>query len=736
MLKEYKFIALIIAFFLSTLPFSLQGKEGSEIEIKSLDAQIIESLDQNSLKLIGNVVLQTDEMDLWSDMAIFNRSEKTITLQGNVRALSKNLDIKAEELNGNLLERTFLISKSNFSFMNKVFGEAKKIEIKANEEIELLNIALTSCKQGEVNWKVSSERIIIESDNRNSIIKDIKVKINDTPILYLPYVRTAIGKEKFSGFLTPSIKQGKDGLDLSVPYFFNLAPNYDLTLSPRFIDDRGLGFSGEGRYLTSHSKGKLKIANFSKDKRFEQLTGISGNRWSGHWNNTSRVGSNLFLRINTEYVSDDLFYEDLNDDILGTQQKDYISRNLKINWKGKNLRVKGEVNNFQNLNPFASNDYDTEPSLALNFHKKLQDFDIRVDAIYSKFSFKDHFNPFNKENSIRRTSIAPSLGYTKVSVSSLSSFRVGRTNSQHRYDSSDTNNSRNWAEISHKVYMDKYSEDTFRSLSPIIKLIWIDGKDKNINPIDSKIINLNLETILRRNWYSGNDLFLEKNRLIMGFEHNYINNETGKQRYFSIAKSFFSDKDFNKINEIKHSSSVVTEFNSELADYFHLTSELEIDPDFGKIMAGSMGIKFIKDERKNIQLRSIYKRDSFYLNSYPWSDIDSPINQSEVISQWALSPNVVLFGKVLKDSESSMSKDISYGFEYSNCCLKFGLMKRKWIDQNYYALTANKANGGNPHWEELIFEKERDNLYFFFELVELGRFGKEISEVLSSRSFQ
>ena len=736
MSKEYHFIALVIVLFLTTLPFSLQGKEGNEIVIKSLDAKVIESLDQNSLKLIGNVVVLTDEMDLWSDTAVFNRTEKTITLEGNVKALSKNLDIKAEKINGNLSDRTFLISESNFSFMKKVFGEAKKIEIKANEEIELLNIALTSCKQGEVNWEVSSERITIESDNRNSIIKDIKVKVNDKPIIYLPYVRTAIGKEKFSGFLTPSIKQGKDGLDLSIPYFFNLAPNYDLTFSPRFIDDRGSGFSGEGRYLTNHSKGNLKIANFFKDKKFEELTGITGNRWSGHWKNITKVGSNLLLRINTEYVSDDLFFEDLNDDILGTQQKDYISRNLKINWKGKNLRVQGEVNKFQNLNPFASNDYDTEPSLNLNFHKKFEQLDIRLDAIYSKFSFDDYFNPFDKENNVSRTTITPSLGFTKASVSSLSSIAVGRTNSRHSYDSANTNNSRNWAEISYKAYMDKYSDHAFRSLSPIVKLIWIDGKNKKINPIDSKIINLNLETILRRNWYSGNDLFLENNRIILGFEHNYISSETGKERYFSIAKSFFSDKDLNLNNGINRDSSLVTEFNSEMTDYFHLTSELEIDSDFEKILAGSMGIKLIKDDRKNLQLRSIYKRDNFNLKSYPWSDIDSPINQSELISQWALSPNLLLFGKVLKDSESSMSKDISYGFEYSNCCLKFGLMKRKWIDQDYYSLTANQANDGNPDWEELTFEKERDNVYFFFELIELGRFGKEISEVLSSRSFQ
>ena len=126
MRKEFHFISLTIAVFLGTLPLVLQGKD-KEIVIKSLDAEIIESLDRDSLKLMGNVIIQTDEMDLWSDTAIFDRSKKTIILEGNVKALSRNLDIKAEKINGNLLDRTFLISDTNFSFIKRVFGEAKKI---------------------------------------------------------------------------------------------------------------------------------------------------------------------------------------------------------------------------------------------------------------------------------------------------------------------------------------------------------------------------------------------------------------------------------------------------------------------------------------------------------------------------------------------------------------------------------------------------------------------------------
>ena len=88
--------------------------------------------------------------------------------------------------------------------------------------------------------------------------------------------------------------------------------------------------------------------------------------------------------------------------------------------------------------------------------------------------------------------------------------------------------------------------------------------------------------------------------------------------------------------------------------------------------------------------------------------------------------------------DRNYSRDISYGIEYSNCCLKLGLMKRKWLDQNYYNYMFFDLDHQNANFIEndMALERERDNIYLFFELTELGRFGKRISEVLNSRSFQ
>ena len=111
------------------------------------------------------------------------------------------------------------------------------------------------------------------------------------------------------------------------------------------------------------------------------------------------------------------------------------------------------------------------------------------------------------------------------------------------------------------------------------------------------------------------------------------------------------------------------------------------------------------------------------------------INEIELISKWEISDNILVFGKVSKDEARNFTRDLSYGIEYSNCCLKIGLMKRKWTDQNLL-FEEDELERIKNLMEGLYPERKRDNVYVFFELVELGRFGKKISDVLKPKKFQ
>ena len=142
---------------------------------------------------------------------------------------------------------------------------------------------------------------------------------------------------------------------------------------------------------------------------------------------------------------------------------------------------------------------------------------------------------------------------------------------------------------------------------------------------------------------------MEQNRLIIGFEHNFYNASNGNERYFSLGRAFFRNKENNLNNNSSKKSAIVTDFKANLSSHLKINSSLEFDSDLEKISRGSLGIVYEREERKNIQLRSIYKRDSKYLNLISgWSDDGLPINQIELISQWELSNKFLAFGKGLQ----------------------------------------------------------------------------------------
>ena len=728
--KQYTFLRSLSLCFVISIAMPLLSSD--EIKIDSIDARIITTIDPDTLSLEGNVVIKTKLLEFWSEKAIYNKRKKSIKLEGSIKVLSKHLDISAQEMEANLLDRTFYITETSFSFMKKNFGNADSIRVYANEKIELLNTSLNSCSIEDPAWQLKAESLTLLETGRNAVIKGISLKIKEIPVLYIPYVRTAVGKDKFSGFLPPSLKQGRDGIDISMPYFLSLSSNYDLTISPRFIEERGSGIAAEFRYLTEASKGNITTSNIFKDRRFSNETNYQGNRWMAQWFHRSQIGSNLFVDIHTEGVSDNFFFENLNEDILGTKQKNYLTKKVSAKWIGESLKLEGEIKKYEDLNPFTSEQYETRPNFSLIFQDRYKGINFSLLSNYTKFAFDGSFNPFNKQKEITRKSIEPSLSYSKYFASSSFSIAIGVEDLKYDIDSSSFDKYSNWLETEYKIFFENRSNQSFKSLNPTFKFILLNEESLPSESIDSRLMGLNYNNIFLRNWYSGPDRFLNQDRVILGIEHRNIGLKSDTSLSFSIGKAFFLKDEYTIGGKNKRTSPLVMEYKQKLNSYLFTNGTLEIDSDFDKVHSSSFGLMYERDEDKKIELRSVYKRLNPSISNMPWFDNELPISQLELLTQWSISDQFMIFGKLQKDNEIHKSKDLSFGFQYSNCCLKAGLMKRKWKDQDYYTWHASPTEAFKALADGINPELQRDNVYFFFELKDIGRIGKEISEVISS----
>ncbi|GIS33504.1 MAG: hypothetical protein Ct9H90mP4_14180 [Gammaproteobacteria bacterium] len=131
--------------------------------------------------------------------------------------------------------------------------------------------------------------------------------------------------------LLPASKQGKDGTDISIPYYFNLAPNYDLEIGPRYIAKRGLGLSSDFRYLTNRTVGEVKGTIFKKDNEYTRETGDSSNkRWEATWKHRTNFSNNLMLNINYHDASDAYFFRDIGSDQYGSSRKNYLKKAFRV----------------------------------------------------------------------------------------------------------------------------------------------------------------------------------------------------------------------------------------------------------------------------------------------------------------------------------------------------------------------------------------------------------------------
>ena len=137
---------------------------------------------------------------------------------------------------------------------------------KAENIIQLDGGEFTQCAPGNNDWILKGSKIVIDTESSQGVATNVRLEVKGIPIFYWPYLRFPVGSQRQSGFLYPVIEASGNAIDLSVPYYFNLAPNYDATLTPHFLQNHGTLYEVNGRHLSRHFDTDITLAHLSNDK--------------------------------------------------------------------------------------------------------------------------------------------------------------------------------------------------------------------------------------------------------------------------------------------------------------------------------------------------------------------------------------------------------------------------------------------------------------------------------------
>jgi LPS-assembly protein len=231
--------------------------------------QLVYNNDKNTVEAVGDVQIFYQGRTLEADRVVYNRATKRVFAEGNARLT---------EANGQLItgSRFDLTDDFRDGFINSLRTEnpdrsrfaAPRAERSAGDTVSFETGTYTACEPCKDNperpplWQVRSQRIIHKGDEKTIYFEGSTLELAGVPIAYIPYFWSPDSTVKRqSGFLSPTIFSSTQlGVGVSVPFFWNLAPNYDLTLTPTFFSRQGFLGQAEWRHRLVNGSYAIRAA--------------------------------------------------------------------------------------------------------------------------------------------------------------------------------------------------------------------------------------------------------------------------------------------------------------------------------------------------------------------------------------------------------------------------------------------------------------------------------------------
>jgi LPS-assembly protein len=240
------------------------------IHIEANDA-VLSIADGNTV-LNGRVTVTQDLRSVSADSVTYDYNADKVSVKGKVDFLDPKLRVRGDS--GSYYEAA---GEANF---NEAFfqlmdrngrGFARDIDVRPDGKVGLDHVHYTSCPVGNEDWSLNASQISLDTKLQEGIAHHVVMRFKDVPVFYTPYISFPLGDERKSGLLFPAFgHSGSNGFDVEVPYYLNLAPNYDLTLTPAVLTARGVQLAENFRYLTSSSHGQLDATFLPNDKQLHE----------------------------------------------------------------------------------------------------------------------------------------------------------------------------------------------------------------------------------------------------------------------------------------------------------------------------------------------------------------------------------------------------------------------------------------------------------------------------------
>jgi LPS-assembly protein len=383
---------------LSPLP---RGDAGRELPIFLL-ADRIRALPERETVAEGNVEFRRGGLVIHADTLRYDTPEDLATARGDVRISrdgavysGPSLSLRVQRFEGSFLEPRF-----SFPALG-ARGSAQRIDFIDSDRSRAIGAEYTSCpvEEGvEPDWLLRTRSVELDLQTNVGIAEGAQLRFLGVPIIALPRLSFPLGDTRRSGWLPPSLSiDSRSGVELSVPWYWNIAPQRDATFAPRLITRRGLGLDAEFRYLEPRYTGSVNVEALPDDR-------VAGRSRHGlQWLHELRIGRDGWLDIEVQRVSDDDWWKDFpNAERSLTPRLLPLQAQAELPWRwalgadgGRgevNARAYGRVQHWQVLqaaDSFIESPYQRSPQLGMALDGRWGGWLFALETEYNRFTLPD-----------------------------------------------------------------------------------------------------------------------------------------------------------------------------------------------------------------------------------------------------------------------------------------------------------------------------------------------------------
>lgn len=537
--------------------------------------------EQEVSTLAGDVVLRQGSMQAEADEASLYQLENRGELKGNVRLRDRNALLVGDRAEIFLDTGEAKVENAEYVIHDsRTRGSAQYAKREETAIIRLKDGTYTSCEPGENTWHLRGNNVTLNPATGFGSATNVTLRVKDIPVFYTPYIHFPIDDRRQSGFLMPTIGSSSDtGLALLTPYYFNLAPNFDATLYPHLMSDRGLLMEGEFRYLTRSSEGQFGAAWLDDDNDDRKLQSeYEDQRWMYSWQNRSGLDSRLLAEIDYTDISDPYYFQDL-DTQLGISQPDFLDQRGTLTWRGDSYTAKLNVHAYEATSVVDTTPYERLPQLTLDgalpfqpgglnfaystefvsFQRSLRSgnfideggtaqpwYDNNVSGLDRAEGERIHLEPgVSLPLNWSWGFVTPSLKYAYTQYDlDLDSTGRGDLIGLGRDFKNSPDRSVPIFSVDSGLYFDRetqlFSKDYRQTLEPRLFYLYVPEEDQDDIPVfDTGESSFSYSSLWRENRFSGKDRIGDANQISLGVTSRWIEPNGFERQRVSIGQAFY-----------------------------------------------------------------------------------------------------------------------------------------------------------------------------------------------------